>query len=118
MKATVAEAVDPEIAMRAARTLTKKYKTEPGEAAVKIVDSIVKRRGRLVVGSGAAYVDFIARFYPSSYWNYLRQSLQGNLRYGSLIGWGCSSFLPYPLKSSLSLLPRSTEAFSCVMLSA
>jgi short-subunit dehydrogenase len=77
LNARVAKNVDPEMASRAAKLLTARYKTSPEDAAVKIVDSIVNRKGRLIVGSGARSIDILARLFPETYWRYLGGSLKG-----------------------------------------
>ena len=46
----------------------KLLKTSPEEAAEVIVQGIIKRRGRVLIGGDARMLDRIQRLFPETYW--------------------------------------------------
>jgi short-subunit dehydrogenase len=71
-----AAALDPAIAQRAAAAQAKMYRTEPHDAANRIVEATVKRRVRTFIGREARLVDVITRVTPAHYWAAMRRPLR------------------------------------------
>ena len=71
-----AAAIDPAVAERAAEAQAAMYHTEPGDAAVRIVDATVRRRARTMVGREARLVDLLTRLTPTRYWVPMRGPLR------------------------------------------
>jgi len=76
--ARISQSVDPEEARAATVEFNKLLKTSPEEAAEKIAEAIVKRQGRLLIGSDARMLDRLQRLFPSSYWAKIKR-LQKNV---------------------------------------
>lgn len=71
-----AAALDPAIAARAAEAQARMYHTEPAEAAARIVDSVIRRRARTMIGREARLVDVLSRLTPTRYWSFMRRPLR------------------------------------------
>lgn len=76
LRGRYAAALDPAIAQRAAAAQAKMYHTEPSDAAARIVDSVLRRRARTMVGREARLVDILSRLTPSGYWRFMRRPLR------------------------------------------
>jgi len=71
-----AAALDPAVAARAARAQAAMYRTDPADAAARIVTATIARRARTMVGREARAVDVLARALPTRYWAFLRRPLR------------------------------------------
>lgn len=71
-----AAAIDPAVAARAAAAQAAMYHTEPGDAAARIVESVIRRRARTMIGREARLVDVLSRVTPSHYWAPMRRPLR------------------------------------------
>lgn len=71
-----AAALDPAIAARAAEAQARMYHTEPADAAARIVDSVLRRRARTMIGREARLVDVLSRLTPTRYWAFMRRPLR------------------------------------------
>ena len=76
LRGRYAAAIDPAVADRAARAQARMYRTEPADAATRIVASILDRRPRTMIGREAGIVDVLARLTPTRYWTFLRRPLR------------------------------------------
>ncbi|MBN9178162.1 MAG: SDR family oxidoreductase [Microbacterium sp.] len=81
-----AAAIDPAVAQRAAQAQAAMYHTEPVDAAAKIVEAIVRRRARTMVGREAGLVDVLTRLTPTHYWAAMRRPLRDAIDTTSPIG--------------------------------
>ena len=66
--ARLSQGVDPEQAKIATAEFTKLLKTAPEDAAAQIVQAVLKRKGRLLIGADARMIDRIQRLFPTTYW--------------------------------------------------
>ncbi|GAA3910645.1 SDR family NAD(P)-dependent oxidoreductase [Microbacterium invictum] len=71
-----AAALDPAIAQRAAEAQARMYHTEPMDAAARIVQSVIRRRARTMIGREAGLVDVLSRLTPAHYWTFMRRPLR------------------------------------------
>lgn len=71
-----AAAIEPAIAQRAASAQSEMYRTDPADAAVRIVAATVARRSRTMVGREARLVDALTRLSPRHYWRVMRRPLR------------------------------------------
>jgi short-subunit dehydrogenase len=71
-----AAAIDPAVAQRAAAAQAAMYHTEPSDAAARIVEAMIRRRPRTMVGREARLVDVLARITPTRYWAPMRRPLR------------------------------------------
>lgn len=71
-----AAALDPAVAARAARAQAAMYRTDPADAAARIVTATIARRARTMVGREARAVDVLSRALPTRYWAFLRRPLR------------------------------------------
>ncbi|UNK71962.1 SDR family oxidoreductase [Microbacterium sp. H1-D42] len=71
-----AAALDPAVAQRAADAQAAMYRTEPTDAAERIVEATVRRRQRTMVGREARLVDVLTRVTPTRYWAAMRKPLR------------------------------------------
>src|SRR5690606_22889010 len=71
-----AAALDPAIAQRAAAAQARMYHTEPADAAARIVDAVIRRRVRTMIGREARLVDILTRVTPGGYWRFMRRPLR------------------------------------------
>jgi len=82
MRARVAKAVNPDVALKAKQAQTALYKMSPEFVANEIVNSIEERKGRVVIGPDANKLDVLSRLFPSSYWNFIRKKLAAAINTG------------------------------------
>ena len=66
--ARLSQGVDPVEAKAATAEFNKLLKTTPAAAAEVIVKAILKRQGRVLIGSDARLIDRIQRIFPMTYW--------------------------------------------------
>ncbi len=66
--ARLSQGIDPAEARAATAEFNKLLKTSPQDAAEQIVQSVLKRRGRLLIGGDARMVDRFQRIFPMTYW--------------------------------------------------
>jgi short-subunit dehydrogenase len=66
--ARLSQGIDPAEAKTATAEFNKLLKTAPADAAEQIVQSVLKRRGRLLIGGDARMIDRIQRIFPMTYW--------------------------------------------------
>ncbi len=66
--ARLSQGIDPAEAKTSIAEFNKLLKTSPEEAAEVIVQGIIKRRGRVLIGSDARMLDRIQRLFPETYW--------------------------------------------------
>jgi short-subunit dehydrogenase len=66
--ARLSQGIDPEEAKTSIAQFNQLLKTSPEEAAEVIVQGIIKRRGRVLIGSDARMLDRIQRLFPETYW--------------------------------------------------
>jgi len=71
-----AAALDPAVAQRAAEAQARMYHTEPMDAAARIVQSVIRRRARTMIGREAGLVDVLSRVTPAHYWTFMRRPLR------------------------------------------
>jgi short-subunit dehydrogenase len=71
-----AAAIDPAVAERAAAAQAAMYHTEPADAAHRIVEAMVRRRPRVMIGREARLVDVLSRVTPTRYWAPMRRPLR------------------------------------------
>lgn len=71
-----AAAIDPAVAERAASAQAAMYRTEPADAAARIVRATELRRARTMVGREARLVDALVRLAPVRYWSAMRRPLR------------------------------------------
>jgi short-subunit dehydrogenase len=71
-----AASIDPAVAQRAATAQAAMYHTEPSDAARRIVEAMVRRAPRTMVGREARLVDVLARVAPNGYWSFMRRPLR------------------------------------------
>ncbi|MCR2783625.1 MULTISPECIES: SDR family NAD(P)-dependent oxidoreductase [unclassified Microbacterium] len=76
LRGRYAAALDPAIAARAAAAQSAMYRTEPGEAADRIIAATIHRRPRTMVGRQARLVDVLTRVTPTRYWAVMRRPLR------------------------------------------
>jgi len=66
--ARLSQGVDPEEAKASTVEFNKLLKTTPAEAAEVIVQGLLKRKGRVLIGGDARMIDRIQRIFPMTYW--------------------------------------------------
>ena len=66
--ARLSQGIDPDEARTSIAEFNKLLKTSPEEAAEVIVQGILKRRGRVLIGGDARMLDRIQRLFPETYW--------------------------------------------------
>jgi len=66
--ARLSQGIDPAEAKIATAEFNKLLKTSPQDAAEQIVQSVLKRRGRLLIGGDARMLDRFQRIFPMTYW--------------------------------------------------
>ena len=66
--ARLSQGIDPAEAKNATAEFNKLLRTAPEEAAAQIVEAVLKRRGRLLIGGDARMIDRIQRIFPMTYW--------------------------------------------------
>jgi short-subunit dehydrogenase len=66
--ARLSQGIDPAEARTATAEFNKLLKTSPQDAAEQIVQSVLKRRGRLLIGGDARMLDRFQRIFPMTYW--------------------------------------------------
>ena len=66
--ARLSQGIDPEEAKSSIAQFNQLLRTSPDEAAEVIVQGIIKRRGRVLIGSDARMLDRIQRLFPETYW--------------------------------------------------
>jgi short-subunit dehydrogenase len=66
--ARLSQGIDPSEAKVATAEFNKLLKTLPVDAAAAIVQAVLKRRGRLLIGGDARAVDRVQRIFPETYW--------------------------------------------------
>jgi len=66
--ARLSQGIDPAEAKTATAEFNKLLKTAPRDAAEQIAQSVLKRRGRLLIGGDARMIDRIQRIFPMTYW--------------------------------------------------
>ncbi|MDR6866594.1 short-subunit dehydrogenase [Microbacterium resistens] len=71
-----AAAIDPEVAARAAAAQAAMYHTAPADAAELIVQGVLRRRARTMVGREARLIDALVRLAPVRYWAAMRGPLR------------------------------------------
>ena len=76
LRGRYADALDPAVADRAARAQAAMYRTEPTDAAERIVHATITRRARTMIGREARVVDLLARVAPTRYWAAMRRPLR------------------------------------------
>lgn len=76
LRGRYAAAIDPAIAQRAAQAQAAMYHTEPADAAARIVEATVRRKGRTMIGREARLVDVLTRVAPGAYWAAMRRPLR------------------------------------------
>jgi short-subunit dehydrogenase len=58
----------------------KAAKTTPEQAAATIVDGMIRRRHRVLIGGDARFIDWMTRLFPDSYWKRIGAFLGGRDR--------------------------------------
>ncbi|MCR2812434.1 SDR family oxidoreductase [Microbacterium sp. zg.Y1090] len=76
LRGRYAAALDPAVARRAAAAQAAMYRTEPEDAARRIVAATVQRRARTFIGGQARVVDLLTRATPAHYWSVMRRPLR------------------------------------------
>ncbi len=71
--ARIPQSIDPEVARAAAVEFNKLLRTPPEAAAALIVQAILRRQGRLLIGSDARMADRIQRLFPQTYWRFIQR---------------------------------------------
>lgn len=71
-----AAAIDPAVAARAAAAQAAMYRTEPSDAAARIIDATERRRARTMIGREARLIDSLVRLTPAGYWRFMRRTLR------------------------------------------
>lgn len=66
--ARLSQGIDPDEAKAATAEFNKLLKTTPAEAGEVIVQALLKRRGRVLIGRDARMLDRIVRIFPMTYW--------------------------------------------------
>ncbi len=66
--ARLSQGIDPEEAKGSIAEFNKLLKTSPQEAAEVIVQGLIKRKGRVLIGRDARMLDRIQRLFPETYW--------------------------------------------------
>ncbi|OAB88902.1 acetoin dehydrogenase [Janibacter melonis] len=74
--ARTASGVDPDEAARGRRAFDKALRYPADKAAEEIVEALVARRRRLLVGNDARALDALARVAPSGYWSVMQRGLE------------------------------------------
>ena len=69
--ARLSQGIDPQEARAATTEFNKMLKTLPADAAEQIVQAVIKRSGRLLIGRDARMIDRIQRLFPATYWKYV-----------------------------------------------
>jgi short-subunit dehydrogenase len=72
--ARLSQSVDSEEARVGKEEFNKLLKTTPEDAADQIVQAILKRQPRLLIGSDARMLDRIQRLFPSTYWAKIKRT--------------------------------------------
>lgn len=76
LRGRYAAAIDPAVAQRAAEAQSAMYRTDPADAARRIVEATLARRPRTMIGREARLVDVLARVTPTRYWAPMRRPLR------------------------------------------
>lgn len=76
LRGRYAAAIDPAVADRAAAAQAAMYRTEPRDAAARIVQATLHRRPRTMIGHQARLVDVLTRVTPTRYWAAMRRPLR------------------------------------------
>jgi len=76
LRGRYAAALDPAVADRAAAAQAAMYRTEPRDAAARIVAATRHRRARTMIGRQARLVDVLTRVTPVHYWAAMRRPLR------------------------------------------
>jgi short-subunit dehydrogenase len=79
--ARLSQGIDPAEAHEKITEFNKLLRTTPEEAAAVIVQAILKRQGRALIGSDARMLDRIQRIFPMTYWKRIMR-LQPNVAAG------------------------------------
>jgi len=69
--ARLSQGVDPDEAKAATAEFNKLLITTPAEAAEVIVNAVLKRQGRVLIGKDARMIDRIQRLFPMNYWKWI-----------------------------------------------
>ncbi len=71
--ARIPQSIDPAVARASAVEFNKLLRTPPEAAALLIVQAILRRQGRLLIGGDARMADRIQRLFPQTHWRLIQR---------------------------------------------